>query len=100
MSFHSFFNVICDTRIIRAIIENYVVEQKLREGFEYRPGSCSQERPLLIREYFRLFLGDGQVAWDGLLDPKEDYDGDKTLVEKIRTIVPGFASKQPVRPSQ
>lgn len=77
---------------IRNIVRDFASEHGLRAGFEYRPNSASADEPLLIQEYFRLFLTPKEIIWKGMLDPRDDYAGEKTLVERIRKVVPGFAS--------
>lgn len=79
---------------IREIVKNFASDYRLREGLEYRPNNASAEEPILIQEYFRLFLTPREVIWEGILDPKDDYAGERTLIDRIRKVVPGFASKQ------
>jgi hypothetical protein len=55
----------------------------------------SIESPILIQEYFRLFLTQNEILWEGILDPDGEYFKDeRTLVDRIRKIVPEFASKK------
>lgn len=78
---------------IRKIVRDFAAEYQLRDGFEYRPNNFSAEDPILIQEFFRLFLTPNEIIWEGALDPDDDYDGQKTLISRIRNIVPNFASK-------
>jgi len=86
--------------LIRKIVRDFAAEYELRVGMEYRPYNFSAENPILIQEFFRLFLTPNEIIWEGALDPNDDYDGQKTLINRIRDIVPKFASKQaPQSPS-
>ena len=80
---------------VREIVKKFASEYGLRTNFEYRPEHASTEKPILIQEYYRLFLTPKEIVWEGILNLVLDcFKDEKTLVDRIRTVVPGFASRE------